>query len=87
MPLITCPDCGYHPVSDRAEACPKCGGPISIATKSVVEIPAIQQNTPLIRSPRDFVTNVFGGTVCRKCGSKYQSKGGLFRMSDCATWA
>src|ERR1039457_3938126 len=27
MPLVTCPDCGNQ-VSDRAPACPKCGGPI-----------------------------------------------------------
>jgi hypothetical protein len=28
MALITCPDCGHHPVSDRAPNCPKCGAPI-----------------------------------------------------------
>src|ERR1035437_5087346 len=28
MPLVTCPDCGNQ-VSDRAPACPKCGGPIA----------------------------------------------------------
>ncbi len=29
MAIITCPDCGHHPVSDRAPTCPKCGCPIA----------------------------------------------------------
>lgn len=29
MALITCPDCNHHPVSDRAEACPRCGFPVA----------------------------------------------------------
>jgi hypothetical protein len=37
MPLITCPDCGHHPVSDRAEACPKCGCPIAKAQSGTVQ--------------------------------------------------
>jgi hypothetical protein len=41
MPLITCPDCGHHPVSDRAEACPKCGCPIAKTQAGTVQqIPA-----------------------------------------------
>lgn len=34
MPIITCPDCGHHPVSDRAPTCPKCGCPIALANVS-----------------------------------------------------
>lgn len=31
MPLIKCQDCG-HDVSDRAPACPNCGGPMTATT-------------------------------------------------------
>ena len=37
MPLITCPDCGHHPVSDRAEARPKCGCPIAKSQPGTVQ--------------------------------------------------
>ncbi len=34
MALITCPACSHHPVSDQADACPKCGHPIAAAISS-----------------------------------------------------
>ena len=35
MALIKCPECGAE-VSDKAEACPKCGYPIRIMYRSYV---------------------------------------------------
>jgi len=35
MAIITCPECGQNPVSDRAPTCPKCGCPIAAAEAPV----------------------------------------------------
>jgi hypothetical protein len=56
MPIITCPDCGHHPVSDRAATCPKCGCPIAAVNASVAPtnqaLGSINQ-APTIREERE----------------------------------
>jgi hypothetical protein len=34
MALISCPECGHHPLSDRAEKCPNCSCPIAGSARS-----------------------------------------------------
>lgn len=38
MPIISCPDCGHHPVSDRTPTCPKGGSPIAAANAPVASL-------------------------------------------------
>jgi len=55
MPIITCPDCGHHPVSDRAPNCPKCGCPIAGVNAAVDAIHPSNESTkqaPSIRKER-----------------------------------
>jgi hypothetical protein len=58
MPLITCPDCGHHPVSDRAEACPKCGCPIAKPQSGTgQQIPAkspVVERSPITAGPLEI---------------------------------
>jgi hypothetical protein len=43
MPLITCPACGRHPVSDQAPYCPGCGHPIAAAPHATLSAAATPQ--------------------------------------------
>lgn len=55
MPIITCPDCGHHPVSDRAPTCPKCGCPIAAVNAAVEAVHPSNESTnraPSIREER-----------------------------------
>jgi len=61
MPIITCPDCGHHPVSDRAAACPKCGCPIAAPNVSsgspnqAVAVPGQQDGSQAIAQLESIV--------------------------------
>lgn len=58
MGLVKCIDCGSD-VSDRASACPKCGGPIDNPSVPYVapvsRMPTPQRPTPQSSSPQRFV--------------------------------
>ena len=58
MAIITCPECGQHPVSDRAASCPRCGCPIT----AVNSRPAFREVRPPNRGSnlRRFATNERG---------------------------
>jgi hypothetical protein len=45
MAIITCPECGQNPVSDRATACPKCGCPIAAGSIPAVPVDASSGST------------------------------------------
>ncbi len=47
MALLICPECG-HKVSDKAEACPNCGWPVILNTKSEASITALTKVPPKI---------------------------------------
>lgn len=49
MTLITCPDCGHYPVSDRAEVCPQCGCPIVTACNASPMVVGLTPSEVVIR--------------------------------------
>ena len=55
MALINCPECGKE-VSDKAEACPFCGYPITVGSKEVEqEIPSMIPNNTLTRNRKPLI--------------------------------
>ncbi len=52
MAIITCPECGQNPVSDRAPTCPKCGCPIA-AGGAVPSSSGPAGQAPTIRQQRE----------------------------------
>ncbi len=56
MAIITCPECGQHPVSDRAASCPRCGCPITAVNAPAASAsPSSEsgQQPPTIRHQRE----------------------------------
>ncbi len=56
MAIVTCPECGQHPVSDRAASCPRCGCPmtaVNTPAASASPSPESGQQPPTIRQQRE----------------------------------
>jgi hypothetical protein len=53
MAIVTCPECGQHPVSDRAPTCPKCGCPIAAVSAPVASINPSSESTDQASTIRD----------------------------------
>ena len=54
MAIITCPECGQHPVSaSHVPTCPKCGCPISAGSVSAVGADSSSGSSPRAPTVRD----------------------------------
>ena len=74
MPLTICPDCGHHPVSDRADACPKCGCLIAEQSQSV----DVQ-----VLSPRNSVSRLRESAAAGDLQAMKELATGLWNNAEC----
>lgn len=57
MALIRCDECG-HEVSDKASACPKCGGPIVLSAATVTAPESVSFNGGRFKGTRAMLTQL-----------------------------
>lgn len=87
MAIITCPECGQNPVSDRAATCPKCGCPIAAVNAPAAPINSAAESTPqarTIREERRERVNELAGAFLTESSEFVDSSVNVFNFSDSA---